>query len=146
MSTTAPTCPWRLTLDGVIYFCKVSPNLKHSVHTNLPDESPYHGLRKSWTERNDGAFNALNEGSAEGGPVVPASPALIRLESGETIEPPERYRLTPVGRCANQACPNQAHEGKMAVLTAFARGAKAARDVALILCAPCAEYLRGMLK
>lgn len=62
-------------------------------------------------------------------------------------EPPEgRYRMAMVNRCANQACSNRAGEGTMAVLTAHTTRPVATRDVTLILCAPCAEYLARMLR
>lgn len=63
----------------------------------------------------------------------------VNLGGGVAPASPPYFRAARVDRCANQGCPNRANEGRMAVVTIEARGAK--RDVVLILCTPCAEHL-----
>lgn len=55
-------------------------------------------------------------------------------------------RLTMIDRCTNQWCPNRGDEGRMALVAVNASAAGAKRDLALILCAPCAEYLARMIR
>lgn len=121
-------CPSRFQINGNIHFCQVPPEREHQVHTNMPNESPYHGLRKTWMDSTEGAFQV----------VVPAVPA-------DGL--PERTSVATVdGSCANRICPNRAGEGRFTVMTVHATRARAARDVVLILCAPCAEYLGRMVR
>lgn len=72
-----------------------------------------------------------------------------QLGTGGPVLPPlsmsPHVRLTVVDRCANQWCPNRQDEGRMVVLAVHV-GREAKRDVTLILCAPCGEYLARMIR
>lgn len=88
----------------------------------------------SWREGDVGAFSVSVTPPPTLGPTIDAQPF-------------ERFQVTPVDRCVNLECPNRAHEGRMTILSVHARAlAGAKRDVALLLCAPCAEYLSRVLR
>lgn len=62
------------------------------------------------------------------------------VEDFGPIVSPARVRGIRHGACSNIMCPNRAGEGQMATFVLRSR-AGASRDVALILCAPCADAL-----
>lgn len=109
------TCPWRLQRGGTLYQC-TTPAGTHTVHYSSPA-----GLMPiSWRADDAGAFC-----------VIGGSEPVDRMA----------IRLAPVDRCDNRQCPNQAYEGTMTITTIFTTPSGGRRDVTLLLCAPCAQYL-----
>lgn len=112
-----PKCRWRwrdMRTDTVYACDSRQPEARHDRHFTNGSPSVV------WYQDNPAAFYATE----------PESPTLTT-----------RIQVSPVQDCANLQCPNQAHEGRMTVFTAFTSRAGAKRDVTLLLCAPCADYL-----
>lgn len=115
------------------------PDRDHNVHVESLGRA---GL--AWTDASPGAFRT-------GGPVNPFGPRIVRGDrwlTGDPFpgyvrpaeDPAPRVEVIKHDRCANILCPNRAHEGQFSTLTLRGRsGAK--QNLALIMCAGCAEAL-----
>lgn len=109
----AQTCPWQLQRGATLYRCG-TPGTTHTVHFS---DGP---VPVSWREGEVGAYS------------VTSNPEQVDRMA---------IRVAPLDLCDNRQCPNKAHEGTMTVTTVFTTPVGGKRDITLLLCAPCAEYL-----
>lgn len=112
------TCPWRLQRGTTLYACDHGGG-DHDIHVTG------HPIMASWRADDVGAFSVI--GSSE-----------------PTLDRPTSVRVARIRECANRQCPNKASEGEMTLTTIHTALRGAPRDVALLLCAPCSEYVTRM--
>lgn len=107
------SCPWRLQRGKILHVCDHGGG-DHRIHV------VGHPIEISWREDDRGAFSVAS---------IPEQVSQMAI------------RLGPIDLCDNRQCPNKVGEGTMTVTTVFTTPFGGKRDVTLLLCAPCAEYL-----
>lgn len=110
-------CPWRYSHGLTVYACGMPSSLEHHIHEAGPG-----GPALAWREDDPSAFRADVADSSQSVTV----------------------RNRSLDRCVNQQCPNEAGEGQMTTTTIRTTLRGAPRDVVLLLCAPCGEYVSRM--